>query len=96
VALAALVLLALAAPASAKPSTDWRVGFDSEIDFNANIFAAFNTPPYFIFVQVYEALLNSTIETTEPDLEHSLATGYEVSDDGKGLHIPPPPEPQMG
>jgi peptide/nickel transport system substrate-binding protein len=63
-------------------STDWRLGYDNEIDFEANPFAAFNASPYFIYSVVYDKLLNYDLETGAPDLENSLATGYDVSDDG--------------
>jgi peptide/nickel transport system substrate-binding protein len=63
-------------------STDWRLAFDVEIDFEANPFAAFNASPYFIYSVVYDKLLNYDLETGAPDLENSLATGYDVSDDG--------------
>jgi len=62
---------------------DWRMGATDDIDFKANVFAAFNATPYFMFSHVYDLLLNYDIETSEPDPAHSLATGYEVSDDGK-------------
>ena len=63
-------------------STDWRLAYDVEIDFEANPFAAFNASPYFMYSVIYDKLLNYDLETGAPDFENSLATGYEVSDDG--------------
>jgi peptide/nickel transport system substrate-binding protein len=82
----AVALLALPGSALAQDdeglSTDWRLSFDVEIDFEANHFAAFNASPYFIFSVVYDKLLNYNLENLGPDFEHSLATGYDVSKDG--------------
>jgi peptide/nickel transport system substrate-binding protein len=90
VSAALLAALALGGSAAAQDgseedegkSTDWRLAFDVEIDFEANPFAAFNASPYFIYSVVYDKLLNYDLETGAPDLENSLATGYERSDDG--------------
>jgi peptide/nickel transport system substrate-binding protein len=62
---------------------DWRLGATDDIDFKANLYSSFNATPYFMFTMVYDLLLNYDLKTAEPDPEHSLATGYEVSDDGK-------------
>ncbi len=63
-------------------STDWRVAFNDDIDYQANIFASFDTTPYFIFTEVYDTLLNYDIPTGAPDLKHSPATSYHESKDG--------------
>jgi len=85
--LAALALLAVlvtvpAASAKSDLSTDWRAGFTSDIDFNANPFAAQLTPAYFMFTEVYDTL-TSYDRNGNPDLAHSLATSFDVSKDGK-------------
>src|SRR4051812_47128693 len=64
-------------------STDWRMGHADEIDFDANALAAFNASPYFMFTEVYDLLLNWDLKSAAPDKEHSLATNYTVSPDGK-------------
>lgn len=78
----ALVPAAQGADGDSGKSTDWRLAYDSEIDFGANPFSAFNGSVYFIFSAVYDKLLNYDVSTGAPDFKHSLATGYEVSDDG--------------
>ena len=63
-------------------STDWRLAYSDDIDAQANIFGAYDTTPYFIFYEVYDTLLNISIPTGAPDLEHSPATSYTESPDG--------------
>ncbi|HEY7257956.1 MAG TPA: ABC transporter substrate-binding protein [Gaiellales bacterium] len=85
----ALVSCALAGPALApspaaagQKSTDWRMAFSDAIDFQANIFASFDSTPYFIFTEVYDTLLNYNLKDGGPDLENSPTTAYNVSKDG--------------
>ena len=47
-----------ASTSSSDRSTDLRIGFVDDIDFQANIFAAYDATPYFIFTEVYDLLLN--------------------------------------
>ncbi len=47
-------------------STDFRLSYNDTIDFQANVFASFNSAPYFIFFEVYDLLLNYDIATGEP------------------------------
>ncbi len=56
-----LTLCALAGPAVApqpaaagQKSTDWKMAFSDAIDFQSNIFASFDSTPYFIFTEVYD------------------------------------------
>src|SRR4051794_16422419 len=63
-------------------STDWRMAYNDDIDAQANIFGAYDTTPYFIFYEVYDNLLNISIPTGAPDVDHSPATSYHVSKDG--------------
>jgi hypothetical protein len=63
-------------------STDWRLAFDGEIDFEANPFAAFNASALLHPRRRLRQALNHDLETGPPDLEHSLARTYEVSGDG--------------
>ena len=72
-------------PASRTPatcSTDFRMGYVDDIDFQANIFASYNATPYFIFTEVYDLLLNYDVPTGAPDLKNSPAYKYKVSKDG--------------
>lgn len=85
----ALAACALAGPALApspaaagEKSTDWRMAFSDAIDFQANIFAAFDSTPYFIFTEVYDTLLNYNLKDGGPDLQNSPTTSYNVSKDG--------------
>ena len=95
--LAAVAAAGQAAPASAgsttsdstsKPapkktlSTDWRLAFNDAIDYQANVFASYDSTPYFIFTEVYDTLLNYDIKTGAPDLKNSPAYKYTVSPDG--------------
>lgn len=63
-------------------STDFRMGYVDDIDFQANIFASYNSTPYFIFTEVYDLLLNYDVPTGAPDLKNSPAYKYKVSKDG--------------
>jgi peptide/nickel transport system substrate-binding protein len=66
--------------ASGSKSTVWRYGFADDIDYNANVFHSFNSTPYQIFDEVYDLLLNYD-HNGNPDLQHSLATSFDVSAD---------------
>ena len=55
-------------------STDFRMGYVDDIDFQANIFASYNSTPYFMFTEVYDLLLNYNVPTGAPDLKNSPAT----------------------
>ena len=63
-------------------STDFRMGYVDDIDFQANIFASYNSTPYFIFTEVYDLLLNYDVPTGAPDLKNSPAYKYKMSKDG--------------
>jgi peptide/nickel transport system substrate-binding protein len=63
-------------------STDFRLAYTDDIDFQANIFAAYNATPYFIFTEVYDLLLNWDVPTGAPDTKYSPAYKYKVSKDG--------------
>ena len=63
----------------AKPRSTRRVSFDSNIDFQANVFASFNSSPYFIFTEVYDLLLNYRISDGGPDPRNSPAHKYTIS-----------------
>jgi peptide/nickel transport system substrate-binding protein len=63
-------------------STDWRLAFNDAIDYQSNVFASYDSTPYFIFTEVYDTLLNYDIKTGAPDLKNSPAYKYTVSPDG--------------
>ncbi len=67
---------------SSNLSTDFRVGYSDDIDFQANIFASYNSTPYFMFTEVYDLLLNYDVATGAPDLKNSPAYKYKESKDG--------------
>ena len=67
---------------SSDRSTDLRIGYVDDIDFQANIFASYNATPYFMFTEVYDLLLNWDVPTGAPDLKHSPAYKYKMSKDG--------------
>ncbi len=63
-------------------STDLRMGYIDSIDFQGNIFASYNSTPYFIFAEVYDLLVNSKISDGSADFAHSPAYKRTVSKDG--------------
>jgi peptide/nickel transport system substrate-binding protein len=83
-ALAALVAGTAAAPQkTSKKSTDWRLGYDQKFDGKINVFKSQLSSSYFVFTYVYDTFpYNWRLSDAGPDLENSLATSHEVSDDG--------------
>lgn len=81
IAAALVALVALAAPAAAKDG-DWRLGHDQPIDSPSPL-KAYNTAAYAYFTFGYDLLLNFKTEDGTPDPDHSLATAWEISEDGK-------------
>ena len=86
---AALAACALAGPAVApqsaaagEKSTDWKMAFSDAIDFQSNVFASFDSTPYFIFTEVYDTLLNYNLKDGGPDLVNSPTRAYTISPDG--------------
>jgi peptide/nickel transport system substrate-binding protein len=83
--LAALALLGTSASPSVvgagEKSTDWRIAYTDSIDFQGNVFASFNSAPYFIFTEVYDTLINYKIKDGTADLQNSPALSYTVSKD---------------
>ena len=66
-------------------STDWRLAYTDSIDYQANVFASFNSTPYFIFTEVYDLLLNYNLATGAPDIHNSPAYKYKLTDNGKTI-----------
>ena len=66
-------------------STDFRLSYNDTIDYQANVFASFNSTPYFIFTEVYDLLLNYRISDGGPDTKNSPAYKYTQSKDGKTI-----------
>ncbi len=66
-------------------STDWRLAYTDSIDYQANVFASFNSTPYFIFTEVYDLLLNYNLATGAPDIHNSPAYKYKLTDHGKTI-----------
>ncbi len=66
-------------------STDFRLSYNDTIDYQANVFASFNSTPYFIFTEVYDLLLNYRISDGGPDTKNSPARKYTQSKDGKTI-----------
>jgi ABC-type transport system substrate-binding protein len=67
---------------SSDRSTDLRIGYNDDIDFQANIFAAYDATPYFIFTEVYDLLLNYKDSNGSPDVQNSPTRKYTVSKNG--------------
>ncbi len=64
-------------------SKDWRMGYDQKFDAQLNPFKAQLTSTYFIFTEVYDTFpYNWRLSDAGPDLENSLVTSHEISDDG--------------
>ena len=81
IGVAALASAPIAAAAEGAKSTDLRIGYNGEIDYHANIFAAFNGIPYLIFTEIYDTLVSTGYDGTE-DLKTSLVDSYDKSPDG--------------
>ena len=64
-------------------SKDWRIGYDQKFDAQLNVFKAQLTSSYFVFTEVYDLFpYNWQISDAGPDLENSLVTSHEISEDG--------------
>ena len=61
------------------------VSYNDAIDYQANVFASYNSTPYFIFTEVYDPPLNYDTKTGAPDPKNSPAYKYTVSPDGKTI-----------
>lgn len=69
------------AAAADAPATDLRIGTIQSLD-SVNPFNQLNDIAYVISAIAYDQLLNYSTSDLSPDLDHSLASSYEVSDDG--------------
>jgi peptide/nickel transport system substrate-binding protein len=76
-----LALAALPASASAKKSTDLRMGFTQAID-NINPYATYLASSLTVALLNWDNLVNSRNSDLGPDFPNSLISGYDVSKDG--------------
>jgi len=64
-------------------SKDWRLGYDQAFDAKINVFKAQVAASYFVFTEVYDTFpYNWRLSDAGPDLENSLVTAREISEDG--------------